>query len=86
MDILPGIPGYGGANAEDGVALCDQALRDELQRDYPETFRRMQARRRYMQQVLGIRLKEEVLPMSDLCGYLRPYLLDRDRALQKARG
>lgn len=86
MDILPGIPGYGGANAEDGVALCDQALREELQRDYPETFRRMQARRRYMQQVLGIRLKEEVLPMSDLCGYLRPYLLDRDRALQKARG
>lgn len=83
MDIIPSVPGYGGANAEDGIALADEALRKEIEAKYPDVWRRMMDRRNYMQEVLGISLREEVLPMSDICGYFRPFLLDHARALKK---
>ncbi len=83
VDIIPSLAGYGGANAEDGIALADEALRRELQRQYPRTWERMEDRRRYMKEELGIELKEEVLPLSDLCGYMRPYLLNREWAFKK---
>ena len=83
MDIIPSVPGYGGANAEDGIALADEALRKEIEAKYPDVWRRMMDRRNYMQEVLGISLREEVLPMSDICGYFRPFLLDHERALKK---
>ena len=83
MDIIPSVPGYGGANAEDGIALADEALRKEIEAKYPDVWRRMMDRRNYMQEVLGISLREEVLPMSDICGYFRPFLLDHESALKK---
>ena len=66
MDIIPSVPGYGGANAEDGIAIADEKLRGELKKSYPAVWQRIQDRREYMEQELGIRLKEEILPMSDL--------------------
>ncbi len=83
MDIIPSIPGYGGAGAEDGIAIADEALRNELAERYPDTWQRICDRRHYMQEELGICLKEEILPLSDLCGYLRPYLLNHGQALKK---
>lgn len=83
MDIIPSVPGYGGANAEDGIAIADEKLRGELKKNYPAVWRRIQDRREYMEQELGIRLKEEILPMSDLCGYMRPYILNHEYALGK---
>ena len=41
----------------------------------------MVERRRYLKEVLGIDLKEEVLPMCSTLGYLRPYLLNQEAAL-----
>ena len=32
---------------------------------------------------LGINLKAEILPMSDICGYMRPYVLNHGYALKK---
>lgn len=84
MDILPSVPGYGSANAEDGIALADEALRKEIQEKYPEAWARIQDRRTYMKEVLNIALKDEVLPLSDMCGYLRPYLLNHASAMKKA--
>ena len=84
MDIIPSIAGYGGASAEDGIAIADESLRKELQEQYPDTWQRIQNRRAYMRDVLNIHLKEEILPLSDLCGYLRPYILNHDYALKKA--
>lgn len=85
LDILPRRPGYGGANAEDGVAIADAQLRCALAETYPQVWQRMQRRREYLTQVLGIRLKPEVLPMSDAVGYLRPYILDHSMALYVKR-
>jgi len=84
MDIIPSVAGYGGASAEDGIAIADEKLRQELKEQYPDTWQRIETRRRYMKEELGISLKEEILPLSDLCGYLRPYLLSHEYALKKA--
>lgn len=81
MDIIPRSP-LGGVSAEDGVALADAELRKELEERFPETYERMQRRRRYMTEVLGIEMDESVLPMSDTAGYLRPLLLCREKALR----
>jgi hypothetical protein len=37
-----------------------------------------------MQDCLGIRLQPEVLPFSNLCAYLPPYLLSPQRAMRVA--
>ncbi|WP_374755467.1 M24 family metallopeptidase [Citrobacter amalonaticus] len=81
IDIIPSRAGYAGASIEDTVALADKALRDALAQDYPELWQRVVIRRRWIQQQLGIRLPDEVLPFSNTVGYLRPWLLDHARAL-----
>ena len=83
-DIIPGKAGYGGAGAEDGIVLADETLRKKIQSDYPETWKRFERRRRFMKEELGITLEPEVLPMSDIAGYMRPYLLNRGCAFKIA--
>lgn len=85
MDIIPNMGDYSCINAEDGVALADEALRKELAEKYPEMWARVQARRAFMEQEIGIQLKPEVLPLSNIAGYVRPLLLDRERALKVNR-
>lgn len=82
MDIIPRLAPYGGVSAEDGVVIADASLRGEIEANYPQMWARMQRRRRYMIDVLGIALDESVLPMSDTVGYLRPLLLERTKALR----
>lgn len=84
MDIIPRYAPYGGVSAEDGVAIADEKLRNEIQEQFPDVWARMQRRRSYMIDVLGIPLDESVLPMSDTVGYLRPLLLCKGRALRVA--
>ena len=44
-------------------------------------WKRMQARRAYIEEVLGIPLPEDVLPMCSTVAYMRPYMLQKDAAL-----
>lgn len=83
VDVIPatGTP-YFTTNIEDGIALADEELRASFATLYPEAWGRIQARRDYMQTVLGIRLKPEVLPFSNIPAYLPPYLLSPQRAMQ----
>ncbi|MBO2519969.1 MAG: aminopeptidase P family N-terminal domain-containing protein [Limnochorda sp.] len=78
--IIPKPP-YFGADLEDGIVLADEALRRQLEREYPDLWARFTRRREYLRNVLGIELGEDVLPMSDLLGYYRPFLLTREKAL-----
>ncbi|MDL2236256.1 M24 family metallopeptidase [Christensenellaceae bacterium OttesenSCG-928-K19] len=81
MDIIP----FGAPippNVEDGICIADAALRDEIKAGFPDVWERMQQRRDYMQGTLGIRLKEEVLPMSNLAGLYRPLALNRELGLK----
>ncbi|WP_186371535.1 M24 family metallopeptidase [Yersinia alsatica] len=82
IDIIPSVKGYAGVSAEDCIALADQQLRAELAAHYPEVWQRIQQRRAYLSNTLNIHLSEEVLPMSNTVGYLRPFLLDKYSALQ----
>lgn len=81
IDIIPSRAGYAGASIEDTVALADEPLRQALASEYPALWERIVARRKYIAEHIGIRLPEEVLPMSNTVGYLRPWLLDQGRAL-----
>lgn len=85
IDIIPSIQGYAGASIEDTVALADKALRLQIATFYPALWRRITARRDYLREELNIRLHEDVLPLSNTVGYLRPYLLDKASALVVAQ-
>jgi len=84
LDIIPatGSP-YFTSNIEDGIALLDARGRNEFAQKYPEAWRRTVARRTFMAEMLGIRLKPEVLPFSNLQGYLPPFVLSPGRAFTR---
>lgn len=63
-------------HAEDGVAIADEALRNEIKKIAPDSYRRIMARKDFMKDVLGIHLKDEVLPLSDMSGVVFPFLGD----------
>ncbi len=85
VDIIPATgTDYFTTNIEDGVALADASLRDAFARQSPAAWRRIQARRRFMEESLGIRLHPDVLPFSNLPAYLPPFLLRPDRAMTVA--
>jgi hypothetical protein len=78
-DVIPSSPVYFSTRMEDGVAIVDRALREELQRRFPECYQRCQDRRRFVQEVLCIALPEEVFPLSNMACIVPPYLLRPER-------
>jgi Xaa-Pro aminopeptidase len=84
-DIIPAAgPPYYTANVEDGLALLDAAGRAAFSERHPDAWARIQVRRAFMRDVLGIKLKDEVLPFSNMPGYLTPFFLSPTRALRVA--
>jgi hypothetical protein len=82
VDIIPATgTDYFTTNIEDGIALADYALRESFAATYPEAWGRIQARRAFMAEALGIELHPDVLPFSDVPAYLPPFLLRPDRAM-----
>ena len=65
-----------GVHVEDGVMLADEETRSEIRRLAPDSYERMKNRQKFMRETLGLRIKEEVLPTSDLCGMLHPFFGD----------
>ena len=86
IDVIPAThsPLYT-SNIEDGIALADESLRAEFAARYPEAWSRITRRRRFMIETLGIRLKPEVLPFSNMPAYLPPYLLSPGRGMAVRR-
>lgn len=75
-DIIPatGTAWYT-SNIEDGIALLDESDRHAFAERFPEAWTRIEARRAFMADAIGIRLKPEVLPFSNIPAYLPPLLL-----------
>jgi hypothetical protein len=85
VDVIPLThSAYHMSNVEDGIALADETTRTELARRYPETWARIERRRAFMRDTLGIRLKPEVLPFSNIPAWLPPYWLSPGRAMRVA--
>ena len=82
VDIIPAThtPWFT-TNIEDGIALADEDLRAQFAARYPEAWRRITARRAFMQDTLGITLRPDVLPFSNMPAYLPPFFLNPDRVL-----
>ncbi|HZT95037.1 MAG TPA: hypothetical protein VE985_11235 [Gaiellaceae bacterium] len=84
-DIIPvgGDPAWA-SNCEDTIALADDALRAELRRCHPAVWTRIEERKRFMRDTLGIRLRDDILPLSGTNAYFPPYWLSPDLAFVKA--
>ena len=85
VDIIPatGTP-YFTTNIEGGIALADASLRDAFEAGYPDAWTRIEARRAFMADQLGIELHPDVLPFSNIPAYLPPYLLRPGLAMTMA--
>jgi peptidase M24-like protein len=84
-DIIPSSnrPGWV-ANCEDTVALADAELRGELEREYPSVWARIAARRAFMADILGVRLADDVLPLSNAPAWFPPFWLTPDRTVVRS--
>jgi hypothetical protein len=78
-DVIPTpLPPGRTLNCEDTLAIGDDRLRDELARDHPAVWARIEARRAFLHDELGLRLRPEVLPTSSAPAYLPPFWLAPD--------
>lgn len=73
-DIIPATgTDYFMTNIEDGIALADDELRAQFAASYPEAWSRISARRSFMARELGVDLKPDILPFSNIAGWLPPF-------------
>jgi len=80
IDIIPSVKGYTGTSAEECIALADKALQADIAHAFPELWARIETRKRYLTDVLNIKLSEDVIPLSSTVAYLRPFFLAKDKA------
>ncbi len=85
VDVIPatGTPWFT-TNIEGGVALADATLRADLAARHPAMWARIQARRTFMDEALGIELHPDVLPFANIPAWLPPFLLGSERAMTLA--
>jgi hypothetical protein len=82
VDVIPATgTDYFTTNIEDGIALADQSLRTSFATAYPDAWARIQARRAFMTDTLGIDLHPDVLPFSNIPAYLPPFLLSPQQVM-----
>ena len=81
LDIIPSVKGYGGTSAESTIVLADEKLREAIRNESPVMFERMMSRRKYIENELHITMNEDVMPMASTLGYLRPLLLNKEKAM-----
>ena len=83
VDVIPATHSpYHTTNIEDGIALADEPLRKAFWQKYPAAWDRIQQRRNFMRHQLGIQLKPEVLPFSNMPAYLPPFWLSPTHAMR----
>jgi hypothetical protein len=76
IDVIPTpLPAGQALNCEDAVTFADAALRAELTERHPATMQRIEARRSFMREALGVDVKASILPLSSTPLYLPPFWL-----------
>ncbi|MGB9610234.1 MAG: hypothetical protein ACPL7M_04620, partial [Bryobacteraceae bacterium] len=74
-DVIPSHPVFYSTRMEDGYLLADAALQNELSGRWPDLIGRCLRRRDFMRDVLGLPVHDDLLPLSNLCGIVPPFLL-----------
>ena len=84
VDVIP-VPIKAGwaLNCEDPVTFADEALREELARRHPACAARIEARRVFMREELGISIRNNILPLSSTPLCLAPFWLRADHLLAR---
>ena len=84
VDVIP-VPMQAGQalNCEDPVTFADAALRAELAERHPACAARIEARRRFMRDVLGVAVKPSILPLSSTQLALPPFWLTPDKVFAR---
>jgi Xaa-Pro aminopeptidase len=80
-DVIPSHPVYYSSRMEDGYALADEHLQRQLTALAPGLMERCRERREWMRSELGLPVHDTVLPLSNLCGVVPPFLLNPKRIL-----
>src|SRR5690625_1362656 len=81
-DVIPaGLPAGVQLNCEDGLALADEKLRTEIADRFPKTWHRIQKRREFMRDAIGINIDDSLLPLSNTPAYFAPAFLSPDAVL-----
>lgn len=83
-DVIPSHPVYFSTRMEDGYALANETLRQELQQNHPASWQRIEARRHFMAAQIGIQLAPSVLPLSNCGGIIAPWGLSPNRILTRS--
>lgn len=82
VDVIPATGGpYFTTNIEDGIALLDAKGRAKFAEKYPQAMERINLRRTFMDDILGIQLKPGCLPFSNIAGWLPPFWLSPNQAM-----
>jgi hypothetical protein len=82
VDIIPGpMPRGQALNCEDTVVFADEALRAEIRSRYPDVWARIEMRRDFMRDGLGVELKPTILPLSNIPLCLPPDWTKADQIL-----
>jgi hypothetical protein len=82
VDIIPVPQRTGHAlNCEDTVAFADERLRREIEERYPAVWQRIQKRRAFMRDKIGVDLKPSILPLSNTPLCLPPFWLAPEKLL-----
>lgn len=82
LDLILSVPNYSTANAENGIALADEQLRNEIKKNYPDIWQQIMKRRQFIQEKIGIQLSEEILPLSNTVAYFVPLMLNKKYGLK----
>jgi hypothetical protein len=81
-DIIPTpLPPGWAVNCEDPLIFADKELRGKLDSEYPAVSARIEQRRKFMTQELGIEIADEVLPLSSMPAYFPPLWLSPSKGL-----
>jgi hypothetical protein len=82
VDVIPTpMPAGWALNCEDAVTFADAALRAEIAAKHPNCMARIEARRAFMRDEIGIDLKTNILPLSSTPLCLPPFWLKADHLL-----
>jgi Xaa-Pro aminopeptidase len=85
VDVIPGpMPAGKALNCEDAVAIADVALRAEIAEKHPETWSRIEARRQFVRDTIGVTLADHLLPLSNIQLCLPPLWLRSDHVLVRS--
>ncbi|MGZ9810280.1 hypothetical protein ACXN5S_07415 [Pseudoroseicyclus sp. H15] len=82
VDVIP-VPQKAGQalNCEDAVVFADDTLRGEIAAKHPEVWARIEARRAFLADQIGVALKPSILPLSNTPLCLAPFWMAPDKLI-----